>query len=63
MLGERGTLVLGRLSREKFEQLSFASYKQIRYPAWAAPVLARGKLYLRSEDNLICLDVAKAEKN
>lgn len=59
MLGERGVLALARLNRDKFEQISRASYKQIRYPAWAAPVLSRGRLYLRSEDNLICLDIAK----
>lgn len=62
MLGERGVLVLGKLSREKFTQISRATYKQIRYPAWAAPVLSRGRLYLRSEDNLLCLDVAKPDK-
>ncbi len=60
MLGERGTLVLGKLSRDKFEQISRANYKQIHYPAWAAPVISRGRLYLRSEDHLLCLDVAKS---
>lgn len=61
MLGERGILVLAKLSRDKFEQISRATYKQIRYPAWAAPVISRGRLYLRSEDHLICLDVAKPD--
>ena len=59
MLGERGTLVLGKLNREKFEQISRATYKQIHYPAWAAPVVSHGRLFLRSEDYLLCLDVAK----
>ena len=59
ILGERGILVLAKLSREKFEQISRASYKQIHYPAWASPVLSRGRLYLRSEDYLLCLDIAK----
>ena len=59
MLGERGTLVLGKLNREKFEQISRATYKRIHYPAWAAPVVSHGRLFLRSEDYLLCLDVAK----
>ncbi|HEY0984058.1 MULTISPECIES: outer membrane protein assembly factor BamB family protein [unclassified Schlesneria] len=61
MLGERGILVLGKLSRDKYEQISRAVYPQIRYPAWAAPVVSHGRLYLRGEDYLICLDIAKAE--
>jgi outer membrane protein assembly factor BamB len=32
---------------------------QLHYPCWAAPVLSRQKLYLRSEDHLICFDLAK----
>jgi len=59
MLGERGILVLAKLTRDKCEQISKATYKQIHYPAWASPVLSNGRLYLRSEDHLICLDVAK----
>lgn len=59
ILGERGILVLGNLDREKFEQLSRATYPQIKYPAWAAPVVSHGRLYLRSEDYLLCLDLAK----
>jgi outer membrane protein assembly factor BamB len=60
MLGERGTLVLGKLRREKLEQISRATYKQIRYPAWAAPVVSHGRLFLRSEDFLLCLNIAKS---
>ena len=61
ILGERGTLVLGKMNREKFEQLNRATYPQIKYPAWAAPVVSHGRLYLRSEDYLLCLDVAPVE--
>lgn len=59
MLGERGILVLAKLSRDGYEPISRAVYKHIHYPAWAAPVLSRGRLYLRSEDHLLCLDIAK----
>ena len=60
MLGERGILVLGKLSKQKFEPISRATFQQIRYPAWAAPVVSHGRLYLRSEDHLLCLDVLKS---
>ncbi len=30
----------------------------LRFPAWNAPVLAHGYLYLRGKDQLICLDLA-----
>jgi len=30
----------------------------LRFPAWNAPILAHGLLYLRGKDQLICLDVA-----
>ena len=63
MLGERGILVLAKLDREQYHEISRATYKQIRYPAWASPVISRGRVYLRSEDNLICLDVAKPIAN
>jgi len=58
ILGERGTLALARVSSEKLEEISRASYPQISYPAWAAPVLSRKRLYLRDEHSLVCLDLA-----
>jgi outer membrane protein assembly factor BamB len=58
VLGERGTLSLVKQNPKKFEELARTSYKEIGYPAWAAPVLSRKRLYLRSEDHVICLDLA-----
>jgi len=29
------------------------------YPTWAGPVLSRGRLYLRSEDRLVCFNLTK----
>lgn len=66
ILGERGTLAIARLSREGWKELSRAPLQKLRYPntIWAAPVLSRGRLYLRSEQWLTCLDIAKPlEKN
>ncbi len=59
LLGERGTLVLAKMNRDRFEPIGSATYSQVRYPAWAAPVLSRGRLYLRSEDHLLCLDASR----
>lgn len=57
LLGERGTLALAKINPKKYEELGRCSYSQIRHPAWTAPILSRGLIYLRDEDALICLDV------
>ncbi len=56
---ERGPLSLVKPGTAKLEEISRASYKQMGYPSWAAPILSRGRLYLRSESHVICLDVLK----
>jgi outer membrane protein assembly factor BamB len=56
ILGERGTLALAKINPNKYEELGRTSYKEIKFPAWTAPVLSRGLIYLRDEDALICLD-------
>lgn len=57
VLGERGTLALVNASSDKFEELARLSAPKLKYPCWAAPVLSRGRLFLRAEDNLICLEL------
>lgn len=32
---------------------------RLRFPAWNAPVLARGRLYLRGKDQVLCLSVGR----
>lgn len=32
----------------------------VRYPAWAAPILAHGLLYVRGADRLVCLELERA---
>lgn len=55
---EQGTLVLiepsktGLVERGRFEQLDRTSL-----PAWAHPVIANGKLYIRDQDLLLCYDI------
>ncbi|MBS0205109.1 MAG: PQQ-binding-like beta-propeller repeat protein [Planctomycetes bacterium] len=59
ILGERGTLAIATLSRDGWKEASRITYPKLKYPMWASPVLSRGRVYLRSEDWLICVDVAK----
>ncbi len=58
VLGEGGLLGLFKLSAEKPEEISRFQVPQLHHPCWAAPVLSRKKLYLWSEDRLVCLNLA-----
>jgi outer membrane protein assembly factor BamB len=57
VLGERGTLASVSVDSGKFLEHGRLSFDEIHYPAWAAPVLSNGQLYLRSEDWLLCLSL------
>ncbi|MFV0446457.1 MAG: PQQ-binding-like beta-propeller repeat protein [Planctomycetaceae bacterium] len=57
VLGERGTLALGVAQREGWTEISRCRAPEMSYPSWAAPVLSNGRLYLRDEDSLVCLDL------
>jgi len=59
VLGEGGRLGLFRLNTEQPEEICAWQVPQLRYPCWAGPVLAQKKLFLRSENKLVCLDLAK----
>lgn len=59
VLAERGTVALVKPNPDHLEEICRTSFKEIGYPSWGAPVLSRGRLYLRSEKHLVCLDVAK----
>src|SRR5690606_28623957 len=57
VLAERGTLALVEATAEGWREISRCSASRMKYPAWTAPVLSRGLLYLRAEDALVCLDL------
>ena len=67
-LGEYGRLMLLKCSPEKLEVISQATPLDkngnhlIKYPVWAAPVLADGYLYLRGRDRLVCFNLRSAAK-
>ncbi|MCA9050670.1 MAG: PQQ-binding-like beta-propeller repeat protein [Planctomycetaceae bacterium] len=56
-LGERGTLAVVRVDPKSFREERRTFFDEIGYPAWAAPVLSNGLLYLRSENHLLCVDL------
>lgn len=62
-LGEYGRLMLLKLTPEKPELIveSIPKAKNgrqlITYPAWAAPVISNGQLYLRGNNRLICFKI------
>jgi outer membrane protein assembly factor BamB len=57
VLGEAGLLGLFKVNPHEPEEISRFQVPDLQYPCWAAPILAHKKLYLRSEDHLICLDL------
>jgi hypothetical protein len=58
VLGEGGLLGLVKPNPAKAQEICRWQVPQLHYPCWAAPVLSEKKLYVRSEDRLICLDFA-----
>ena len=55
---EDGTMLLIEPNREKYvERGRFEQPDRSRSPAWAHPVIANGKLYLRDQDLLFCYDI------
>ena len=58
-----GTAAAGDESNAKTPVAAGAAERPLlRYPAWNAPVLSHGLLYLRGKDQLVCLDVAPAAR-
>ena len=61
-LSEDGTLRLIKVNPERYEEVSAVVLKEngqrlLRFPAWSAPVLAHGLLYVQDERQLVCLDL------
>lgn len=60
-LSEDGTLRLIRATPQRYDELSEWELQAddgtplLTYPAWAAPALARGLLYVQGANRLVCL--------
>ena len=59
VLGEGGKLGLFALNPKRSEEICSWQVPQLHYPCWAAPVLSHKKLYLRSEDRLLCFELSR----
>ncbi|GAA4422950.1 PQQ-binding-like beta-propeller repeat protein [Bremerella cremea] len=61
-LSEDGVLRLLKVNPEKYELVSQSYLRSangrplLRAPAWAAPILSDGRLFVRGEDRLVCLE-------
>lgn len=57
--GEKGEVLLIEPSREQFvERGRFEQPDRSSSPAWAHPIVANGKLYIRDQGLLLCYDVS-----
>ncbi len=59
---EDGLLYLIKINPEKFEKVSVAAFSSngvplLQEPCWCAPVLAKGLLYVRGRNTLLCIDL------
>ncbi len=71
VLGEYGDLALVRATPERYEELSRVRVvgevepgreaDLLTPPCWAAPVIARGLLYVRGKDRLVCLNLTDVQ--
>lgn len=75
-LGEEGVLKLLKVNPRKYEELSSAELfprdkegkvpagagPLLKEPAWAAPVLSHGLMYLRGDDRLVCVELIPPKK-
>ncbi|MFM7075006.1 MAG: PQQ-binding-like beta-propeller repeat protein [Planctomycetaceae bacterium] len=64
VLGEYGDLVLARATPEGYQEVARgrpadpdSGRALLEAPCWAAPVVARGLLFLRGEGRVVCLDL------
>jgi hypothetical protein len=67
-LSEDGPLRLIRATPEKYDELanwelaSSDGTPLLTYPAWAAPALADGLLYVQGKDRLLCLKLMEVDQ-
>jgi outer membrane protein assembly factor BamB len=56
VLGEEGTLALAKMTPEGCQKLGEMEISP-GDARWAAPVVANGRLYVRDDEKLYCLDI------
>jgi outer membrane protein assembly factor BamB len=55
VLGERGQLLLVEATPDQYKEK--ASFQILQGKCWTEPTLSDGKLYLRNQKEMLCLDV------
>lgn len=58
-LGEGGLLGMFEPSSVECRELGRWQVPSMKYPCWAAPILSDRRLFLRSEDRLVCLNASR----
>ncbi len=58
-LGEGGLLGMFEPTPTECRELGRWQVPSMKYPCWAAPILSDRRLFLRSEDRLVCLNAAR----
>jgi outer membrane protein assembly factor BamB len=67
-LTEYGQVLVLKATLEKFESVGVwvpqdeAGEHLLEYPAWGAPILSHGLLYIRGKDRLLCVELIKPAK-
>ena len=68
-LTEYGKLLLLKVNSQSYEKISrmdlFAGEEEetlLQPPCWAAPILSHGRLYVRGDDKLVCLELIPTKK-
>ena len=60
-LGEAGLLGIIEPNPKSLVERARFQVPELKYPCWAAPIISNKRLYLRSENRLLCYDIAADE--
>jgi outer membrane protein assembly factor BamB len=58
-LGEGGLLGMFKLNSKQCEEICRFQPPQLHYPCWAGPILSGKRMYVRSENRLVCYNLAR----
>lgn len=58
--GENGEVALAEVNPTEYKELSRFTFGRGEFPLWTLPVVSGGRLYLRDQDKLTCLQIAKS---
>jgi outer membrane protein assembly factor BamB len=59
VLSEDGQMALVEARPNQYREVSRFAIRQSRYPTWAPPVIADGRLYIRNQDSLTAFDIRR----